>query len=446
VAQISSGMTRHGAPDSGIGTRSETDRSRGLATLRAVARKDKPYQIYRTPRRSRGDSSTRVGSIGDRNGDGHLPIGVEAPPRPWDDLPGIEPRPEPVEWPERRPPPRRRTAKRVAFWLGLSVLLVVALFAGWGAFGYFKLKGGIDDANDRLPDEARKVLTPQDGSLLSSPSNILLIGVDGGGARAAGGRADALVLVRTDPDHHRIAFLSIPRDLRVEIPGRGFDKINAAYADGEAALTVSTVENLLDLPVNHVAVVDFSTFPTLIDELGGITVNVPKPIVSNRFDCPFDSRAECERWKGWRFEKGEQTMNGRRALVYSRIRENQLDPSESDLTRGGRQQQVVQAIADEVVSFGGYMRLPFIGDDVVRPLATDLSATQLLELGWVKFRAADDATLRCRLGGEPTELDGIFYLVASEANVSVVAMVTGDSAPQPPPPNQGLFAPGCTVG
>ena len=139
-------------------------------------------------------------------------------------------------------------------------------------------------------------------------------------------------------------------------------------------------------------------------------------------------------------------MNGRRALVYARVRENTLNESENDLTRGGRQQQVVQAIADEVVSLGGFLRLPFIGDDVVRPIATDLSASELLELGWVKFRAADDATLRCRLGGIATTIDGVQYIVGSEENNAVVAMVKGESAPQPPLPDQGLFAPGCVVG
>jgi hypothetical protein len=64
----------------------------------------------------------------------------------------------------------------------------------------------------------------------------------------------------------------------------------------------------------------------------------------------------------------------------------------------------------------------------------------------VKFRAADDSTLRCRLGGIAAEIDGVFYLVGSEENVSVVNMVTGETAPQPPPPGQGPFAPGCIVG
>jgi LCP family protein required for cell wall assembly len=409
-----------------------------------VARKDKPYRVYRASRRGQ-----KAGTAAVARDNGRAAQALREPaPTPWEPLPGAEPG-LPDEQPGRpsRERPRRRRPRRIAFWVGLVILILAALVLAWAAFGYLAFRGGVQDANERLPQEAEAALTPQTGSLLTSPTNILLLGVDGGGARESGGRSDAIVVVRTDPDRHRLSLLSIPRDLRVEIPGHGFDKINAAYALGGPALAIRTVERLLGrVPINHVVLVDFDSFPEVIDELGGVTVDVPKPIVSNRFDCPFESPAECEDWEGWRFAKGPQEMDGRRALVYARIRENRLDPEESDVTRGGRQQQVVQALADEVVSLNGFVRLPFIGDDIVRPVATDLSATELLELGWVKFRASDDATLRCRLGGLPTELDGIFYLVGSEENVEVVAMVTGDAAPQPPPPGQGLYAPGCTVG
>ena len=206
------------------------------------------------------------------------------------------------------------------------------------------------------------------------------------------------------------------------------------------------MESLTGLPINHVMVVDFSSFADLVDALGGITIDVPKRIVSNRFDCPYDTRARCDRWQGWQFKAGRQTLDGRRALLYSRIRENRLDPSETDVTRGGRQQQVVQAIADKIVSPRGFARLPFIGNDIAKPLATDLTAGELAKLGWVKYRASNEATLRCRLGGSAQEIDGVWYLVGTEENVSVVAMVTGKNAPQSPPPGEGPYAPGCQVG
>jgi LCP family protein required for cell wall assembly len=326
----------------------------------------------------------------------------------------------------------------------LLVLLIAVV--GWGLAGFFSFRSGVQEANRRLPESAAAALSPQQGSLLSTPSNVLLVGTDTGPGRNDQGRSDSIVLVRTDPDEHRLALLSIPRDLRVEIPGFGVDKINAAYAYGGPALTIKTVENLTGLPVHHVVLVDFSTFAELIDALGGITVDVPKRIVSNSFECPYGSTAACERWQGWHFNPGRQELDGRRALIYARIRENRLDPSESDLTRGGRQQQVVQAIADEVVSLNGFARLPIIGDDVARPLATDLSTGELMRLGWVKFRASDEATLRCRLGGTPEEIDGVWYIVGTEENVAVLSMVTGESAPQPPSRDGGLYAPGCTVG
>ena len=66
---------------------------------------------------------------------------------------------------------------------------------------------------------------------------------------------------------------------------------------------------------------------SLIDAVGGIDVNVPEPILSNRFDCPYQDAARCRQWQGWRFRKGVQHMDGHRALIYSRIRENRLNPA-----------------------------------------------------------------------------------------------------------------------
>ena len=99
-------------------------------------------------------------------------------------------------------------------------------------------------------------------------------------------------------------------------------------------------------------------------------------------------------------------MDGQRALIYSRIRENRLNPAENDLTRADRQQAVVEAMTSKLAGPGTFFRLPFIGGDLAKPLTTDLSAGQLLQLGWVKFRANDGRALHCRLGGEPSSYGG----------------------------------------
>jgi LCP family protein required for cell wall assembly len=291
----------------------------------------------------------------------------------------------------------------------------------------------------------RGQLTKQDGLLTSTPTTILVLGTDGSKVRPGARRSDSIMLVRTDPRKHRLAYLSIPRDLRVEIPDYGTAKINAASQVGGPTLTLRTVKSLTGLPINHVAIVDFDRFRELIDAVGGIDVTIPRAILSNRFDCPFKTSKQCADWPGWRFEKGTQHMNGQRALVYSRIRENLLDPSETDFDRARRQQQVIQATADEVTDLGTGLKLPFLGDEIVQPLATELSAGQVLQLGWAYFRADPKNALHCRLGGEPGFADGESVILGSEDNLATIAMFMGRSAPLPPPKGRP-YAPGCVVG
>ncbi len=157
-------------------------------------------------------------------------------------------------------------------------------------------------------------LAAQDGLLTSKPSLIMLLGTDGDrtAARQDFRRSDSILLVRTDPARHRMSYLSIPRDLRVDIPGQGPNKINAAFQLGGPALTMKTVQALTGLQPNHVVLVDFDNFKEVIDALGGVEIDVPKPILSNRFDCPYATEARCQEWPGWRFEKGNAD-DGRQA-------------------------------------------------------------------------------------------------------------------------------------
>jgi anionic cell wall polymer biosynthesis LytR-Cps2A-Psr (LCP) family protein len=123
------------------------------------------------------------------------------------------------------------------------------------------------------------------------------------------------------------------------------------------------------------------------------------------------------------------------------VRVNRLDPSESDITRGERQQQVLDAIGHKLTRPRTLTRMPWIGDDVARPLTTDLSAWQLAQLGWRKFRSG--RTLHCRLGGDAVTIGGQSFISSSEDNRNVISMFLGTSAPQPPRPGSGLYGPGC---
>jgi polyisoprenyl-teichoic acid--peptidoglycan teichoic acid transferase len=381
---------------------------------------EKPYRVYRGGRTK-----------------GRVPLERPQPRRERD---GRSPAPPRVRRPRRRWSWRRR--------IGLILLLLLLLVVIWSIAGYLAFRSGVAKANERLANTSpgtERVLAAQDGAVISNPTTILMLGRDfaNNDQRVTLNHSDSIMVLRTDPSRHRLAYLSIPRDLRVAIPGYGEQKINAAMQIGGPKLVVQTIENLTGhaLRINHVMIVDFASFKDLIDNIGGIDITVPAPILSNKFDCPYDA-AGCARWKGWRFAKGRQHMDGKRALIYSRIRENQLDPRDTDITRGGRQQAVLRAALHKLLGFGTFAKLPFNGKSLLDPLTTDLSAWQFVQLGWVLKRAADDKALHCRLGGTAAGGD----IVGSEDNIAVVAEVTGRAQPQPPRPGEGLFAPGCIVG
>ena len=337
--------------------------------------------------------------------------------------------------------PKRRRIGRGRL-IVLIVLVLLLLIVVWAVASWFSVSSGVADANARLDPDAKAALTHQSGLLLSHPTTVLLMGTDNAavGGRQGDRHSDSIMLLRTDPSHHRLYYLSIPRDLVVPIPGAATQKINAAFQIGGPALAIRTIHDYTGLAINHVVVVNFAAFKDLIDALGGITVNVPAPIHSNRFDCPYATQARCDRWPGWRFAKGSQHMNGERALIYSRIRENQLNPAETDFTRSARQQAVLNAVTSELTSVGTLLRLPFSGGSFVKPLTTDLTTAQLLQLGWLKFRSSSSSSVHCRLGGD---FGGGGTGAPSEDNPTTIEMFLGKSAPQPP---TDPFGPGCVTG
>jgi hypothetical protein len=133
-------------------------------------------------------------------------------------------------------------------------------------------------------------------------------------------------------------------------------------------------------------------------------------------------------------------MNGERALIYSRIRENMLDPAETDITRGARQQAVIDAVTSKLASVGTFFSLPFDGSSYVKPLTTDLSTSQIVQLAWVKFRSSGSSSVHCRLGGD---LGAGGTGSPSEDDFITLKEFLGKSAPQPP---TDPFGPGCVVG
>jgi polyisoprenyl-teichoic acid--peptidoglycan teichoic acid transferase len=397
-----------------------------MATIRrrmASPGGEKPYRLYRG-----GRTKGRVPTVGRPE---------KAPPRARPERDGKRAYRGPGPKPATRRPRQIRWSRELA----IAFVLIVLFFLVWTVLGYLTFRSGVSAANKRLPQTAKTVLAPDKGSLISNSSTILLLGTDHSAAASRSGdrHSDSITLLRTDPDRGRLYYLSIPRDLRVPIPGYGESKITTAFQIGGPRLAARTVSAYTTMPVNHLVVVNFAQFKDLIDKIGGIDVVVSRPILS-KFDCPYGTEARCARWPGWRFAKGRQHLDGRRALIYSRVRKNALNPADSDISRGERNQQVLQALLTKLASFDTFMRLPLIGGDLLKALATDLSANQFLSLGWNKFRA--DRTIHCRLGGISTGGD----ITPSEDNAKVILMVLGRSAVQPPAPTGDTYPPGCLLG
>ncbi|MET0510763.1 MAG: LCP family protein [Thermoleophilaceae bacterium] len=262
---------------------------------------------------------------------------------------------------------KRITPGRVLKWLALAVLGWLVL-----SFALFMISAQIQDG---VSDEAERALSRK-GNLMTG-STILVLGSDArtgesiDDSQGGPSRADTIMLVHAALGSVRK--LSIPRDIEVEVPGHGINKINAAYALGGPALTIETVESFLGngLKVNHLVEVDFEDFPELIDSLGGITVNNKSRICSP----PFDNF-----WRGLIFRKGEIELDGRRALGFARVRKNPCAPAEDDRARAARQQEVLRALGAQAKSPSTFFRLPWVSWKAPKALKTDMKGPGLMAL------------------------------------------------------------------
>jgi LCP family protein required for cell wall assembly len=231
------------------------------------------------------------------------------------------------------------------------------------------------------------VATPQPlPNALREPVNFLLVGVDKRPNPDDGVRSDTLILVHLDPPARSASMLSIPRDSVVNIPRLGRAKINAAYgygythaaeiygegteADaGGGALVAETVEQFLNVKVDYVAQVDFHGFAQLVDAIGGVTVDVERPLL--------DAEYPTEDYGVERvyIPAGLQVMDGRTALIYARSRH-----ASTDFDRSRRQQQVLRALLEQVKARGlleNVASLPQWADVLAQNIRTTLPVRDL---------------------------------------------------------------------
>ena len=223
---------------------------------------------------------------------------------------------------ERR---RGRRALKIVLVLLLVLLAAVLAFAGYLAF---RVNDNV--TQEALLPETRAPIEAPDGKPVAESgegTNFLVVGADSRpGDR---GRADVIVLVHVPEDPTSIQMIHFPRDLYVDIPGRGKDKINAAYAYGGTPLLVETMEELLKVRIHHVAKTNFDGFQKMTDAVGGVRVYAEEASGGTGNGGPVVIR------KGW------NDLNGEEALAFVRER---YTLSQGDISRGRRQHAFLKAL------------------------------------------------------------------------------------------------------
>lgn len=224
------------------------------------------------------------------------------------------------------------------------------------------------------------------------PISLLILGIDGNSHK--GNRSDAIIVMTFNPDNNKKTILSIPRDVRVTIVGKGKqDKINHAYAFGGPQMAIDTVEEFLRIPIDYFVSIDMNGFVDTVNLLGGIKVN-------NEF-------AFTE--KGIYLPKGEQILNGRKALAFARMRKN--DP-QGDLGRNKRQQKIIQSMMEKGIRISSIPKVKeFLG--VVRTnTKTNITLDEIKMLQQYYQLSKNKEVLALKGNGEM--IDNTWYLVVSD--------------------------------
>lgn len=312
--------------------------------------------------------------------------------------------------------PQHRQRRGRRRWLWLIASLTVLNLVVFGAYAYARnlhsivvdevtMVPEVDDALDPAPDAA------------SDPMTFLVIGSDSREGLpedwtddfgAFGGeRADVVMLVQALPEQGRVQMLSIPRDLRVEIPGHGADKINAAFAYGGAELMVETVRANFDLPVHHYVEVDFSGFAAIVDEVGGVTLTFDHPARDLK--------------SGLSVDAGTQQLDGRQALAYARSRSYQefqdgswVFVDANDFGRTERQQEIVVAILSELAGPGIVLEAPGVVSALAQHMTVDSAFVDIPfgEVAWHYRTFTSSAVDQATIPAEGRSIDDVYFAIA----------------------------------
>ncbi|UOQ46675.1 LCP family protein [Gracilibacillus caseinilyticus] len=287
------------------------------------------------------------------------------------------------------------------WWIWTPVIIVVVLIAVVGGYALSIVNNVEETFNTKMHDPVESIDQEKVKQKMnaSEPLNILLLGVDERGNDV--GRSDALMVLNLKPETEEMQLISIPRDTRTLIVGRGEqDKINHAYAFGGPDMSIQTVQHFLDIEIDYFVRVNMEGLKELVDELGTITV---------------DNEIE---WSDgtYQFTKGPVEMDGAKTLAYVRMRKQ--DPA-GDFGRTERQRKVIEAIINDGANVANVTKINELINIMGNNMSTsiDFNAVKSLLGGYTNTRKNVNSY---QMQGSGTKIDGIYYYIVPEEEVSKV--------------------------
>ncbi len=287
-------------------------------------------------------------------------------------------------------PKKKRTWPKVVF------LVILIGIVGVGAYGYSiyhnlqKTAKGVHAPIDRSPVVERPSKLDMKKK---EPFSVLMLGIDE--REGDKGRSDTMIVITVNPEKKSMEMLSIPRDTRVEIVGKGIDdKVNHAYAFGGVEMSMNTIEKYLDIPIDYYVKMNMEGFKEIVDAVGGITVN-------NDLDFSVSTT---------HFPEGEISLNGEEALKYSRMRKE--DPR-GDFGRQLRQRQIIQAVMKKGANVSTLWKYDDMLKAVGNNVETNISFDGMKRIQ-KNYGEARKHVEQLQIDGNGEKIDGIWYFIVPE--------------------------------
>ncbi|OIJ21736.1 LytR family transcriptional regulator [Anaerobacillus alkalidiazotrophicus] len=283
--------------------------------------------------------------------------------------------------------------KRKKLFIILSLIIGLPLLGllGYGYHLYSSVVKTVDTMHQPIERESKREIEVNMEE--KQPLSFLLLGIDARGTER--GRTDTLIVLTVNPNTESMKMLSIPRDTRTEMIGRGFDdKINHAYAFGGPEMTIATVENFLDIPIDYYMTINMEGFKDIVDAVGGVTV-----------DNPFEFGHS-----GYTFKKGTLSLDGSQALAYSRMR---YEDPRGDHGRNDRQRQIMNEIIKEGAQISSVTRVEEILGAIGNNVRTDLDLDKMMKIQ-SNYKGARRSSEEVTISGSGAMMGGVWYYIVSE--------------------------------